>query len=156
MTLEEAIKHSEEVMVENLEKTKGRNASDPIAINRFECAEEHRQLVEWLKDYKQLLDRKPCEDCISRQTVIDKMKERDEKLECLTVKDVRELPSVKPQEIKWDRLYNWLNDMRLGIAPDETVTDIDERNERIAQTDIIDEIMEWMLKQEPQERSDDK
>lgn len=54
MTLEEAIKHAEEVMVENLEKTKDRNASDPIAINCFECAEEHRQLVEWLKELKQL------------------------------------------------------------------------------------------------------
>jgi hypothetical protein len=41
-------------MVENLEKTKDRNASDPIAINCFKCAEEHRQLVEWLKELKQL------------------------------------------------------------------------------------------------------
>ena len=56
MTIDEAIKHAEEVMVENLEKTKGRNASDPIAINCFECAEEHRQLAEWLKELKQLRD----------------------------------------------------------------------------------------------------
>lgn len=54
MTLDEAIKHAEEVMIENLEKTKDRNASDPIAINCFECAEEHRQLAEWLKELKQL------------------------------------------------------------------------------------------------------
>ncbi len=54
MTLEEAIKHAEEVMVENLEKTKDRNASDPIAINCFECADEHRQLAEWLRELKQL------------------------------------------------------------------------------------------------------
>ena len=52
MTLDEAIKHAEEVMVENMEKTKCRNASDPIAINCFECAEEHRQLAEWLKELK--------------------------------------------------------------------------------------------------------
>ena len=52
MTLDEAIKHAEEVMVENLEKTRGRNASDPIAINCFECAEEHRQLAEWLRELK--------------------------------------------------------------------------------------------------------
>lgn len=56
MTLDEAIKHAEEVVVENLEKTKGRNASDPIAINCFECAEEHRQLADWLKELKQLRD----------------------------------------------------------------------------------------------------
>ena len=54
MTLDEAIKHAEEVMDENLEKTKGRNASDPIAINCFECADNHRQLAEWLKELKQL------------------------------------------------------------------------------------------------------
>lgn len=54
MTLEEAIQHAEEVMVENLEKTKGRNASDPIAINCFECADEHRQLAEWLRKLKRL------------------------------------------------------------------------------------------------------
>lgn len=50
------------------------------------------------------------------------------------------------KEPKTDRLYSWLNDMRLGIAPDETVTDIDERNVRIAQTDLLDEIMEWLEK----------
>lgn len=54
MTLDEAIKHEEEVMTENLEKTKDRNASDPIAINCFECAKEHRQLAGWLKELKQL------------------------------------------------------------------------------------------------------
>ncbi len=52
LDLESAIKHCEEVMMENLEKTKDRNASDPIAINCFECADEHRQLMEWLKELK--------------------------------------------------------------------------------------------------------
>ena len=54
MTLDEAIKHEEEVMTENLEKTKSRNASDPIAINCSECAEEHRQLAEWLKELREI------------------------------------------------------------------------------------------------------
>lgn len=52
MTLDEAIKHAEEVMLENIEKTKNRNASDPIAIECGECADEHRQLAEWLKELK--------------------------------------------------------------------------------------------------------
>lgn len=43
------------------------------------------------------------------------------------------------------RLYSWLNDMRLGIAPDETTPD-DERRERQAQVDVIDDIMEWIEK----------
>ena len=59
MTIDEAIIHAEEVMAENLEKTKGKNASDPIAINCFECAEEHRQLAEWLKDYKRMKKQEP-------------------------------------------------------------------------------------------------
>lgn len=52
MTLDEAIKHAEEVMAENLEKTKDRNASDPIAISCGECADNHRQLATWLKELK--------------------------------------------------------------------------------------------------------
>lgn len=52
MTIDEAIKHAEEVMIVNLEKTKDRNASDPIAIECGECADEHRQLAEWLKELK--------------------------------------------------------------------------------------------------------
>lgn len=39
MTLDEAIKHTEEVANGKCDK----------------CAEEHRQLAEWLKDYKRLL-----------------------------------------------------------------------------------------------------
>ena len=54
MDLESAITHCEEVMVENLEKTKDRNASDPIAISCVECADNHRQLAKWLKELKQL------------------------------------------------------------------------------------------------------
>lgn len=61
MTIDEAIKHAEEVMVENLGKTKGRNASDPIAINCSECAEEHRQLAEWLKELKRYRERNSTE-----------------------------------------------------------------------------------------------
>lgn len=48
----------------------------------------------------------------------------------------------------WDRLYNWLNDMRFSIAPDETVTDAIDRNDRLTQVDLLDEIMEWMVDQE--------
>ena len=46
MTLDEAIKHCEEVA----------NKCDT------ECAKEHRQLAEWLKDYKRLLEQQPQED----------------------------------------------------------------------------------------------
>lgn len=45
---------------------------------------------------------------------------------------------------KWDRLFNWLNDMRFAIAPDESVTDPQERQDRLIQVDLIDDIMEFM------------
>lgn len=54
MTIDEAIIHAEKVMVDNLEKTKNRNSADPVAIQCFLCADEHRQLAEWLKELKQL------------------------------------------------------------------------------------------------------
>lgn len=52
MKLEEMIKHCEEVMMKNLEKTKDKKASDPIAISCGECADNYRQLAEWLKELK--------------------------------------------------------------------------------------------------------
>ena len=48
MTLDEAIKHAEEV-------ANGMTAQGKCP----ECAEEHRQLAEWLKDYKRLLEQEP-------------------------------------------------------------------------------------------------
>lgn len=62
MTLDEAIKHAEEVAEEYKKKLKVyENINKDRAIFTEEemecklCAEEHRQLAEWLKDYKQLL-----------------------------------------------------------------------------------------------------
>lgn len=54
MNLDEAIKHAKEVMVDNLEKTRFKKASDPAAIRCYECAEEHRQLALWLEELKDL------------------------------------------------------------------------------------------------------
>ncbi len=114
-------------------------------------------------------------DAISRETLIAKLTELIKtsrstiEIKAKLIPMIQDLPSVTqipkywidkdnkiykmPDDIpqrsgKWDRLYSWLNDMRLSIAPDETVTDIDERNCREAQTDILDEIMEWMIKAE--------
>jgi len=48
MTLDEAIKHAEEVA-----------DYDAYGEKQCKCAEEHRQLAEWLKDYKRLLEQEP-------------------------------------------------------------------------------------------------
>lgn len=59
MTLDEAIKHAEEVAEEQENKfsTSGEYLGNNADCKK--CAEEHRQLAEWLKDYKRLLDQQP-------------------------------------------------------------------------------------------------
>lgn len=55
MTLEEAIQHCEEVAEENEKKLKswGRHCLAKIEEQTcLECAEEHRQLAEWLRELK--------------------------------------------------------------------------------------------------------
>lgn len=116
MTIDEAIRHCEEVMVENLEKTKDRNASDPIAINCFECADEHRQLAEWLKELKAYKEQSG--DAISRQAAISAIEALQRPImreesnyyqfkfsgmsEALNV--VENLPSVTPQQ----KMERWI------------------------------------------------
>lgn len=55
---------------------------------------------------------------------------------------------------KWEKLFNWLNDFAFAIAPDETVTDIDERRDRTAQYDALQEVLEMMLELEKREKDD--
>lgn len=54
MTLEEAIKHCEEV-AEELEEEAVKGCCDDTEImnNCIKCASEHRQLAEWLKELKE-------------------------------------------------------------------------------------------------------
>ena len=61
MTLDEAIKHAEEVAEENekfcfKKNGKGGYFNEDTDWDNKKCAEEHRQLAEWLKDYKRLLE----------------------------------------------------------------------------------------------------
>lgn len=59
MNLGEAIAHAEEVAE---------------TVSCKECTEDHRQLAEWLKDYKRLLEQEPCDDAISRKATLEKFK----------------------------------------------------------------------------------
>ena len=57
MTLDEAIKHCEEVAKERNETANLTPTEYGDYINSCrECAKEHEQLAEWLKDYKRLLE----------------------------------------------------------------------------------------------------
>ena len=63
MTLDEAIKHAEEV-------------ANDMELCCKECAEEHRQLAEWLKELKQYREQTDG-DLISRQAVLAIIDEHD-------------------------------------------------------------------------------
>lgn len=171
MTREEAIQF--------LDNMKHEEAGRAIGKDGF-YAELMSYHVQALSMAIQALTQEPCDDAISRKTLLTNLYQY--KISCagriqaaiLEVEElVEKMPSVtqksdiskyhkeakrwknkwlKSQKSgKWDRLYNWLNDMRFGIAPDETVTDIDERNVRTSQVDLLDEIMEWMIKAESEE-----
>lgn len=51
MTLEEAIKHAEEIAEEKENEGKLLCNSEAGSAGCLKCAEEHRQLAEWLRDY---------------------------------------------------------------------------------------------------------
>ena len=59
MTLDEAIKHAEEVADTCEHDAKSWDKTDAyeshVACGIGKCGEEHRQLAEWLKDYKRLM-----------------------------------------------------------------------------------------------------
>lgn len=57
MTLDEAINHAEEV-AEQCDK----ECKKVYPNAKSKCAAEYRQIVEWLKDYKQLKEQELCED----------------------------------------------------------------------------------------------
>lgn len=76
MTLDEAIKQEKEItkqyehLVVKYQSLKDygnpKSSITDCAKSCKVCAEEHRQLAEWLKDYKRLLEQKPCDDAVSR------------------------------------------------------------------------------------------
>ena len=106
MTLDEAIKHAEEVAEAKERSAKlyqrpdrGVKGSGKRYLSCLECAKEHRQFAEWLKELKQLKEQEPCDDCISRQEVLDLFAQK-----CDAVRPyhevwqgVKELPPVTPQ-----------------------------------------------------------
>ena len=81
MTLDEAVKRAEEkaeeqqLLAYNLKQCKDYgNPKSTITRGVIECetcADEHRQLAEWLKDYKRLKEQEPSEDAVSRTQAIE-------------------------------------------------------------------------------------
>lgn len=74
MTLEEAIKHCEEVAEAEERSAKlhqrpdrGVKGSGKRYLSCIECAKDHRQLAEWLKALKEIWDSGDCNDCRNGQ-----------------------------------------------------------------------------------------
>ena len=123
MTLDEAIRHCEEVAKENeriaFDLTTAFNMETIKSKECKKCANEYRQLAEWLKDYKRLKEQEPCKDAISRQAVHEAIVRWAGSMSVLIALPTREtiplldsihkLPSVNPQEI---RTGHWITEDR--------------------------------------------
>lgn len=125
MTLEEAIKHAEEVAKEQdklckryddasgYTRSHNKDIRTTDAKRCEECAEEHKQLVEWLKDYKRLLEQQPCDDAISREDTLKaiiknlgiRSKEYLLEAEKAVYKTVENMPPVTPQQ----KVGHWID-----------------------------------------------
>lgn len=117
MTLDEAIKHAEEVAEEKdnlINKTFATFGEDRLLFKEEEneckkCADEHRQLAEWLKDYKRLLEQQPSDDCVSREEVRKIAKEMylevsNMDLDIHTISDCISYTSSKCRQVLEDKL----------------------------------------------------
>lgn len=115
MTLDEAIRHAEEVAKEQdklcrrYDDASGytRSGNEKIRTNEAKkcavCAEEHRMLAWWLRDYKRLKEQEPCEDAVSRKALISHIEKQSrewgEDYDAQQILgDIEDMPSVKPQE----------------------------------------------------------
>ena len=76
MTLDEAIKHCEEV-TEELNK-RICDFDKEYNTSCYVCAKEHRQLSEWLKDYKRLLEQKQAVENVFSEIKTEYNKSTDE------------------------------------------------------------------------------
>lgn len=73
MTLDEAIKYAEKEAEENQAIVDACYYYGDNIAKCEKCAKEHRQLAEWLKDYKRLKEQEPSDDCVSRKSLLDKL-----------------------------------------------------------------------------------
>lgn len=112
MTIDEAIKHCEEVAEEQKAQAWEAQLQEEYRTIKSckECAAEHIQLAEWLKDYKRLKEQEPCEDAISRKRTMLRVREfigNQTYTEKMLVDDLNALPSVAPQP----KTGHWIDDV---------------------------------------------
>ena len=118
MTLDEAIKHAEEVADE-----KKKEACNLYDAKNYEesreciwCADEYRQLAEWLKELKVYRSVLSTEDCISRESARDLMYHKQEPL------NEYDLDSLPP-------IYTETNKIRRCLETVENTDKLEKENE---------------------------
>ena len=118
MTLEEAIKHAEEVAEEQeglyglcpaseseISHCNGTNDCKTLKNGKnkgcLKCAEEHRQLAEWLRELKAYREQEPCDDVVSRQDALNAVTFSEVRWQA--IERIKQLPSVRLQEPKTEK-----------------------------------------------------
>ena len=133
MTLDEAIKHCQEMVDVNMATSELAEIQgcDNTSRRCYECAEEHRQLAEWLKELKALrakpwvkdLPPTSCEDAISRDKAVVQLyhnKTGDDDVDVIIERDIatiKMLPSVTPKQ----KTGEWI---KLEDRPPEATKDV--------------------------------
>ena len=96
MTLDEAIRHAEEVA-----------EYDCYNDDQRKCADEHRQLAEWLRELKRLRESATDTDTISRRAAVEAVNELTYPSSLVDVKrKLVELPSAQPDAEKYEYHYD--------------------------------------------------
>ena len=140
---------------EAIEIIKRENNLDKDVWNIFP---EYRESLELAIE---VLNQKPCEDCISRQAVLDCQRfiydETGEELEVIHAESVLNLPPVKPQEPKWipvserlPKIHNYMQEYIVTIKGNFTRTAFfTETNGKSWWS--IDNVIAWMPLPKPYE-----
>ena len=102
LNLDEAIRHCEEVAererLKGFEYNTNYNRDNEWGEKCYKCAEEHRQLAEWLKDYKRLKEKEKPEMVIYTA---------DGYADGQLVYDMAECPNCGEMWHKWDNVDCW-------------------------------------------------
>ena len=107
-TLDEVIKWEEDIVHECEYQAKQCDLDDPyerdVAYENMKCAEDHKQIAEWLKELKQLKEQEPREDCVSREFMYKLgatcIATRDKNNKLIALGTIENLPPVTPTQ-KW-------------------------------------------------------
>lgn len=101
---------------------------------------EFKQLVDWLKDYKRLLEQNPCEEAISRQAVLDILDywyDSDSSEYVQAARSICDLPSVNPREPKFIvHADGKIEQIKEAVAKWKPRLELDPN----PKTDVLDEI----------------